>query len=303
MNIINIYHKKCLDGLGSACAVDEYAKANDYNLSFIPMSHGYTNNDVNDFYEKLEGVDRIYFTDFCMRYNDMLQLMRIFKGEVIIIDHHKGVEEDLIKLKKEFSNIKYIFDNNKSGAVLAWEYFFDMDYTPDMIYNIQDRDLWRFELNDTKIITSYLFEFIDEDVSIFKSKLYNKATALSIGIILCQKREKTISNIVKDFKDKYLILKCKSLPSLKIFNQYEYKSELGNIFSEDFNEPVGIFHIEGNNVCLSIRSCDKQKYTANEYAKQFGGNGHKNASGCQIDLNYFLNNVSIPENIEWKSIK
>ena len=87
------------------------------------------------------------------------------------------------------------------------------------------------------------------------------------------------------------MLKSNTYPDIKLFNQYEYKSELGNMFSKHYNEPVGIFHIEGDKVGISFRSVDGQEHNANEYAKEFGGNGHINASGCYLYLKDFLSKL------------
>lgn len=293
--VLNVYHKDCLDGIGSACAVYEYGQQNDWVITYNPLSHKYDDKDFLLLLADSKYCDMILFTDFCMKYDDMFDLLESFKGEVFVIDHHKGVEEDLIKLKEKFKNFNYLFNEEKSGAVLTWEYYWKD--IPTMIYHIEDRDLWKFELPNTKEITSYLFEVIDdlegeELIKSFNNKLYKTDEAFKIGSILSNKRDKTINDIYYKFNEKYIILSCGDLPNVKVFNQYEYKSELGNMFSKLYNEPVGIFHIEGDKVGISFRSIDGQEYNANQYAKHFGGNGHLNASGCYVDLNVFLQNLN-----------
>lgn len=286
--VLNIYHKNCLDGVGSACAILEYCDQKGQELIQTGLEHKYTEKDFLLLLADSKNVDSIVFTDFTLRYDDMVDLLKSFKGPVLVFDHHSGVEESLVKLKEKFENFNYVFDINRSGAVIIWQHLWEN--IPSMIYNFQDRDLWKFELKDTKPICSYMYEFID-DIKVFNTKMYDVSKAIEIGTIIDNRRTNMIQNIYEKYLNNHLVLKCKSLPNVKMFNQYEYKSELGNMFSLHHNEPIGIYHIEGDIVYTSFRSCDNQKHTANEYAKEFGGNGHKNASGCRIELKYFLENI------------
>ena len=49
-----------------------------------------------------------------------------------------------------------IHDNNKSGALLAWEYFHPGTDVPMLIQHIDDRDRWQFKLDGSKELHAYL---------------------------------------------------------------------------------------------------------------------------------------------------
>jgi oligoribonuclease NrnB/cAMP/cGMP phosphodiesterase (DHH superfamily) len=75
----------------------------------------------------------VYILDFSYDEETLRNLYK--KVEVVVLDHHKTAEKDL----KDLSFAK--FDMNKSGAMMAWEYFHPEKEVPLMIRYIQDRDL------------------------------------------------------------------------------------------------------------------------------------------------------------------
>ena len=73
---------------------------------------------------------------------------RLFKKMIedaeslLVIDHHKTAQKELCDIPKKYQ----IFNMNKSGAVLAWEYFFPDEEVPLLFLYIQDRDIWTKKL-------------------------------------------------------------------------------------------------------------------------------------------------------------
>lgn len=73
-----------------------------------------------------------------------------------MIDHHKTAHEDLAGLP--FAE----FDLEHSGAYLTWRHFFG-EPVPKFIRYLEERDLWRFNLPDSKGVSqelrAYPFDF------------------------------------------------------------------------------------------------------------------------------------------------
>ena len=67
-------------------------------------------------------------------------------NSLLIIDHHITAQNDLIEIPNE----NKIFDMNHSGAYLTWKYMFSDDNIPMLIRYIEDRDLWKHEVPDSK---------------------------------------------------------------------------------------------------------------------------------------------------------
>ena len=57
-----------------------------------------------------------------------------------MIDHHASAAKDL----DGWFNPRFdsVFDMQKSGAMLAWDYFFPAQEAPEIVRYVQDRDIW-----------------------------------------------------------------------------------------------------------------------------------------------------------------
>jgi hypothetical protein len=142
-----IYHGACDDGFGAAWAV---RKGLNGNVEFYP-----------GVYQKEppphEGRN-VIFVDFSYK-RPVLDAMSRKARSILILDHHKTAAEDLADLTvppsfeawraaawngRLSANVCMValFDMERSGAALAWDYFVG-GKRPDFIEYLQDRDLWR----------------------------------------------------------------------------------------------------------------------------------------------------------------
>lgn len=133
-----IFHSNCLDGFGSAyAAYVHFVLKQNINAIFVPAAHGDTPPDASG--------RTVYILDYAYKRVAMAQLCQQAE-RVIVLDHHISALEDLAGLDTEFPNLELHFDMNRSGAVIAWEYF-NTDPVPLLIACVQDRDLWRYEID------------------------------------------------------------------------------------------------------------------------------------------------------------
>src|SRR5690606_18083449 len=97
-----------------------------------------------DYYENLNTRNKaeVYILDFSYNKETLLHLSHFVK-KIVVLDHHITAKEDLEDLPFAF------FDMDKSGAVLAWEYFRPGVPVPKLLLHVQDRDLWKFKLDNT----------------------------------------------------------------------------------------------------------------------------------------------------------
>lgn len=123
-----LYHANCYDGFGAAFAA--WKKFGD-QAEYIPVSYGQD----APFILESEGI---FIIDFSYPINTLNNLSQI--APVVVLDHHKTAEEALSPHVGK-DNPKIIFDMNKSGALLAWEYFHPETPVPLLIKHISDRDL------------------------------------------------------------------------------------------------------------------------------------------------------------------
>lgn len=208
-------------------------------------------------------------------------LMRFFETctrSFIIIDHHIST--------KQFKE-NFIFDNQKCGAVLCWEYFMNTE-VPLFIQMIQDKDLWTWTNPQSQYFTSGLSFVLNEFHDYDFNKLLNKYDQIEENFDEIIKTGKLIT-IIRERKIKNLAKKCKKIENILdqtyrvIFANcdLDYASELGNYLVEKNNIDFSIIWIydhRQNEYVISLRS---KEVDVSVIAKDFGGGGHKNASGLK----------------------
>lgn len=80
-------------------------------------------------------------------------------ASVEVYDHHKTAQADLA----DWPNGKVVFDMERSGAGIAWDEFSPdkaldwMGIRPSLVSYVEDRDLWRWALPDSREVSEYLF--------------------------------------------------------------------------------------------------------------------------------------------------
>ena len=141
-----LYHANCPDGFGGAWSV---WLARGDAVTYCPVSHGEAPPEIPPDASVLM-VDIAYPRDVALALRDRVR-------ELVILDHHKSAQEELGDL--DFAT----FDMDRSGAMMGWNYMHPGEEPPPLIGYVQDRDLWRFELPNSREVTaalgSYPMEF------------------------------------------------------------------------------------------------------------------------------------------------
>lgn len=283
-----IYHDNCNDGFTAAWAVWE--KWGD-DVRFIPLAYG------NPPPPGLDGKN-ILILDFSFK-PEITDIIASTAKKIVMIDHHKTAMEDFDKFPKlpGLSNqFKFIeestddvfvyFDMEKSGAMLAYQFCFGEDCdVPDLVKYVQDRDLWKNELPNTKYIHTALSSYPKSFTTwnFFKSNL--------TGLVEAGKHISRFSSIVKNtiksstfYGNVFGIDNAALLYCERIFS-----SDVGNELLSENQELsfVACWSLSGNYVNVSLRSKD-DRIDVSELAKKYGGGGHRNASGFRISFGEFL---------------
>lgn len=138
-----IYHADCQDGFGAAWAARRHFGD---DAAYLPAQYGDEPPSV------VPDAD-IYILDFSYPRPalEALAASRELPARVVVIDHHKTAREALSGLPDPDAEVLSTgpfarFDMDKSGAVLAWEYFHPGVPVPMLLRYVQDRDLWKWEL-------------------------------------------------------------------------------------------------------------------------------------------------------------
>ncbi len=260
-----IYHAECLDGFGAAYAA-WYALGD--SATYHPAKYGEELPDCTD--------KDVYFLDFSAPKDKMLQIARVAKS-VTVLDHHKTAEADLTELLRD-NVIRGEFNMRRSGCILAWQHF-NYDIPPPMVLQyIEDRDLWKFELESTRSICAALFSY-PQTFEFWHDNIIGCETSLLIeGGAILRQHNRQIDLLKNNANLEYLGSWCVPIVNAN----YMFASDLGNILSE--GHPFAAVWYEANGRrYYSLRS-QKGSTDVSIVAKQFGGGGHENAAGFSVEI-------------------
>lgn len=271
-----------MDGLASAYVAMKYFDEFKQDCVCLPIQYG------EDIYEVLNGCisksNDLYFLDFSTDRDTLLRLS-VKYSSITILDHHKTAQEALKDIDK-VSNITCVFDMNRSGAMITYDYFFPIDRGNEalryVISYIQDRDLWNWKLPYSKEISEFLNFKTDGTINSFRNIVedFDVDSAITIGSTLLNVKTKAVDNKVKNFRS--IIIDDIEVVAL---NVTENISEIGNALCINENKVSMMYFITENlDVVLSFRSLDTLP-DSSVLAKKFGGGGHRNACGSKVDIN------------------
>lgn len=163
-----LFHSPCGDGTCAAWALSKRWS----DAEFVPASYG----------DPLppEGVIRgkhVLIGDFSYPRDQLVELGKIAKS-VTILDHHRSAEKDLadfivptlaplsVLAEAEMNRqpvpglpIQALFDQERSGAMLAWRYAFPSNNPPPLVRYVEDRDLWRWALPNSRETNAWIGSF------------------------------------------------------------------------------------------------------------------------------------------------
>lgn len=271
-----IYHHPCSDGTASAYVAWKYLsnKFPEREVIYYKATFGNQPPDVTG--------RNVLICDFSYRKDKLLSLIEQAKN-LLIIDHHKSAEIDL----KDIDGKYKIFDMNHSGSVLTWMYFYSTNSIPLMIRYVEDRDIWKKEMENTDEFSSWFstlpLEFEEYDKYLDDSKL--KQMIIEKGLPYYEQNNQYINQSVVHSVPKFS----------KIGNKYYFvcyvnstilKSDIGNKIFDiypmiDFSVVYSINDFN-DTTSFSLRSTEKRT-DVSQIAFNFGGGGHKCASGVRID--------------------
>jgi len=113
-------------------------------IRFKPCHHSKTSSELpDDFFVNLQDKN-ILVVDFSFPLEVTNKIISVAKS-LYILDHHITAMKDLDSLCCDNKH----FDMTKSGAMLAWDFFYTSP-APLLVNYIQDRDLWHNTLENSK---------------------------------------------------------------------------------------------------------------------------------------------------------
>jgi oligoribonuclease NrnB/cAMP/cGMP phosphodiesterase (DHH superfamily) len=274
-----LYHGNCPDGFGGAYAAwKKFGDAAEY----------YALSRTTPGPESFHGAT-LYFIDFCYT-QEVMDTYVAEAGKLVMLDHHEGVE-DVVRSMPEF-----VYDANRSGASIAWEYFHPGVPLPNLLRYVEDDDLFRFALPDTKAVLAYLavqphtFELwdaisVDLDNSEHSVKFMEKLhTYREYFDLLVEYTASRAKPVMFEGYEVYLV----TVNPLKPF-----VSAVGASLRQKYPPFALMAHAFPGGMRISMRGDGTVDLT--KIAQKYGGNGHPNSAAFSLDWGSPLPWVAVEE--------
>lgn len=306
MKPLVIYHANCADGFTAAWAVRQAMDA-----EFYPGVHGAPPPDVTD--------RVVILVDFSYPRTQLLEMARAARS-LLVLDHHKTAEADLASGEVRVGTVGQVgltvahvvrldnlpdargawdyysanscvgdavvcafFDMDRSGAGIAWDFFHPGQTRPLFLDHVEDRDLWRFELQHTREICAavhshpYTFEAWDALAAETAFSLYQQ------GLVLERARAKDIAEQIAQCRRELVIgnyrVPVASIPRCLVSDAAGQMAK-GSAFAACYQDTSA-----GRK--FDLRSTP-DGVDVSQVAALYGGGGHARAAGFTVPRDHEL---------------
>lgn len=267
MNYV-LYHADCRDGFGSAFAA---WKSLGDGATYLACQHGTPPPDL-----LVDRTTRIFVVDFSFP-RSLLLRWHEEAAEVLVIDHHVTAQENLAGLP--FAS----FDMDRSAALMVWEHFHPDRAAPAFLRHVQDMDLWRFELPDTRQVCAAIDSY-PQDFRVWDGFCDDGAVA----------RLRDEGRIIGRFVEQQVAYLCRQAMRLDLAEFKGVPAVCSPLFisetcakllelNPDAPLATAWFQVEPDRRIFSLRSRQGGTDVA-RLATRYGGGGHPSASGFSVPV-------------------
>lgn len=277
-----VYHDRCPDGITSAYIASIYYKKQKREVQYMGLRHPFKMNE--EILSSFLG-SRLLVFDFSFPKAD-IELFVSKDVKLEIHDHHESARENISSFDFCY------FDLNKSGATLAWSYFFPDQPVPEWILFVEDRDLWRHALPNAVYFNTALEEVLtyepQADFAVFETFEDNQVLEKMVeeGQVIRRFVDKDLNEQAQKARNATFVCPDGSKYQVAAINiQTRFASELGNLMARMYQDSVDCaflwYYDHGTKMTrVSLRSLPK--FNCIPVCRQFGGGGHPCAAGFNI---------------------
>lgn len=330
MNPLVLYHANCADGYGAAFAAwTKFGGAAEY----VAIAYSDVKSTLD--MDLLGNIERdVYILDFSFPRQVMALILK-HAHKVVWLDHHKtafemwcnempadGYYSHRVADPRVTTPQHIILDNNKSGALLAWEYFHPDTEVPRLIRHIDDYDRWQFKIEGTRELNAALRSlepwsfkqweqsFLPADMG--KSSLTFDQTAqyhalMRDGIAILRAHNRNVVAVLNASATLCRIIAtdpkedgehCEAnvlvdAAGIAANCPAHLTSDVGHELATHSNSYGLCWYLDNDNTArCSLRS--NGDYDVSAIAKVFGGGGHKTAAGFSVDIHTLLRWLKTP---------
>jgi oligoribonuclease NrnB/cAMP/cGMP phosphodiesterase (DHH superfamily) len=257
-NMIVISHAECTDGLSASWSFHKKYP----NAKYYYAIYGNTPPNVDS--------KDVVILDFSYSKEVLLEMKKKAKS-ITLLDHHETAMNAVGDL--DFCH----FDLKKSGAGLAWDFVFPK-VRHWLINYVEDRDLWKFELPNSREVNATIQSYPLTFDSLYMLEKQTPTSLAVEGAPIIRYQKQLVADIIK---------RAKRIT----FEGYECLSANSSILNSDIGEQLALqsnglgviwFINENGDKVVSLRSTEKSQINCAELAKKYDGGGHKRSAGFRI---------------------
>lgn len=277
------YHTDA-DGICSGYIVRYFQEHLEEEQQYIPINYG-----MKFPLESIQAEELVYIVDYSIEPSEMEELMKITKGNVVWIDHHKTAIEKYKTYKDYIPGLRY---DGIAGCMLTWFYFnkafppcdSEVENAPQFVQLIADYDVWTFKHGEQ---TRYFqLAFNAENYTPESKKMDFLMEDDADGSLL--NRMILDGKAMLKYRDGWSKTYCETLGFETEFEGHKaFAMNLGMCGRDNFKGVSGKeydlligFVFDGEKWRYSLRS---KNIDVSEIAKKYGGGGHRGAAGFEAD--------------------
>ena len=266
-----LYHGRCADGFAAALAAWRFYGG---RAQCIGLTHG----QVAGLQDLPPLAGRyVYVLDFAFG-PELLSAIDAQAARLLLLDHHKSAAEQLAGFECRCGAVH--FDMHKSGARLAWDYFFPEQPLPDLVRFVEDRDLWTWQYAQTAGFVAALdlepFDFARwSEIADFTPE--QVAAFVARG----QAMDEKFRHLAQDIARAAQPLVFNGEAGLMVNAPGAFHSLVGDIVSQRSGTFALMWTVaEDGQVKIGLRS--RRGYDCSPLAVTMGGGGHAQACGFRL---------------------
>lgn len=250
-----LYHAECADGFGAAWALWKRFPSARYQA----VKHGTPPP------QDLAGR-RVLIVDFSYP-RPTLEALAASTKDLAVLDHHITAQQALAGFPHA------CFDQDRSGAVLAWDWAHDGP-APWLLRYIQDKDLWRWNLPLSREINAALASY-PLDFKVWDG--LTQETLETEGRAILRHEQELVGKIVAEAE--LVSFQGETVPAVQ---SAVLTSQVGERLSEGHPFCI-IWHDRDGRRYFSLRSREGRA-DVGAIATAHGGGGHTHAAGFSVEL-------------------
>ena len=270
-----LYHgRNCPDGFGAALAAWLFY-GGDGKAEFRGLDHG----EIQSLADLPDVTGRaVYILDFAFG-PELLTAIEGKAHKLVLLDHHKSAAEKLTGYRCTCGVVH--FDMNKSGARLAWEFFFPTQPIPALILHVEDRDIWRWQYPDSAAFLAALemeprsFERWAE-IAAFTPEQITAFTAR--GGAMDEKYQK----LCRDMAEGAQPVVFNGIEGLMVNAPGMFHSQIGDILAKKSGSFALMWSANEKGVKCGLRS--RSEFNCIPLAESMAGGGHAQACGFRMGV-------------------